>query len=244
MWIRSQLAPGPWLKKVPRRLWWWERMTTSDNHFDKCYSSWQSSPTTINLPIKDYKMSPKNDISWQVVCDAQRKPYEYWKDYARVLRLCHHSICCRDKECTRPPTDQPALVIFDVFAAHRCSSVLEKLQSNKIHQVLVPAGYTSKLQPLNVDINDRYKNLMKNSFTRLYVNEAKTVIYGVSISEVCIDLKTPLMKPLHANWSCLVPWHFWDVPNQFKKTFKTVAIITVSMIFFFCSVVHNTSVLM
>ena len=33
--------------------------------------------------------------------------------------------------------DQPALAIFDVFATHRCSSVLAKLQSNNIHQVFV-----------------------------------------------------------------------------------------------------------
>ena len=37
------------------------------------------------------------------------------------------------------PEDQPALAVFDVFAAHRCASVLEKLKSNNIHQVFVPA---------------------------------------------------------------------------------------------------------
>ena len=31
------------------------------------------------------------------------------------------------------PEDQPVLAIFHVFAAHRCNSVLEKLQCNNIH---------------------------------------------------------------------------------------------------------------
>ena len=48
------------------------------------------------------------------------------------------------------PEDQTALAIFDVFAAHQCGSVLEKLQSNNIYQVFVPAGCTGELQPLDV----------------------------------------------------------------------------------------------
>ena len=43
------------------------------------------------------------------------------------------------------PEDQPALAIFDLFATHRCSSVLEKLQCNNIHQVFIPACCTGKL---------------------------------------------------------------------------------------------------
>ena len=48
--------------------------------------------------------------------------------------------------------DQPALAIFDVFAAHCRSSVLAKLQSNNIHKVFVPAGCTGELQPLDVGL--------------------------------------------------------------------------------------------
>ena len=35
------------------------------------------------------------------------------------------------------PEDQPALALFDVFAAHRYSSVLEKLRCSNIHLVLL-----------------------------------------------------------------------------------------------------------
>ena len=33
--------------------------------------------------------------------------------------------------------DHPALAVFDVFAAHCCSDVLAKLQSNNTHQIFV-----------------------------------------------------------------------------------------------------------
>ena len=83
------------------------------------------------------------------------------------------------------PEDQPALAIFDVFAAYRSGSVLEKLQSNNIHQVFVPASCTGESQPLDVGINDRFKNLMKNSFTRWYANEVKEAMdRGINISEI------------------------------------------------------------
>ena len=62
--------------------------------------------------------------------------------------------------------DHPILVIFDMFTAHCCNSVLAKLQSNNIHQVFVPAGCTGELQPLDVGVNQDFKELMKNFFGR------------------------------------------------------------------------------
>ena len=53
--------------------------------------------------------------------------------------------------------DAPGLCIFDVFAAHRCSTFLELLCSHGIKHVFVPAGYTGLLQPLDVSINDPLK---------------------------------------------------------------------------------------
>ena len=45
--------------------------------------------------------------------------------------------------------DHCALAIFDVFQAHRCDSVLKKLNSYNIREVFVPAGCTGELQPLD-----------------------------------------------------------------------------------------------
>ena len=97
--------------------------------------------------------------------------------------------------------DHPALAIFDMFAAHRCSSVLAKLQSNNIHQVFVPAGCTGELQPLDVGVNQDFKNLMKNSFARWYAEEVRQAMgHGDAIEDIKVDLRASLIKPLHANW--------------------------------------------
>ena len=97
--------------------------------------------------------------------------------------------------------DQPALVLFDVFAAHRCDSVLAKLKSHNIHQVFVPAGCTGELQPLDVGFNQEFKELMKNSFSRWYAEEVREAMeLGVAINDVKVDLRATVVKPLHANW--------------------------------------------
>ena len=46
--------------------------------------------------------------------------------------------------------DHPAFALFDVLAAHRCDSILDKLKSHNIHQVFIPESCTGELQPLHV----------------------------------------------------------------------------------------------
>ena len=127
------------------------------------------------------------------------------------------------------PEDQPALALFDVFAAHRCSSVLEKLRCSNIHQVFIPADCTGELQPLDVGVNDRFKNLMKNSFTRWYANEVKEAMdHGICMTEIQIDLKASLMKPLNANWIITAITTLSDYTDSIRKPFETVGIVDVS----------------
>ena len=76
------------------------------------------------------------------------------------------------------PDDHVGLAIFDVFAAHRCDSVLKKLSSNHIHQIFVPALRTGELQPLDQSVNDEFKVLMKDSFVRWYAHEVETALDG------------------------------------------------------------------
>ena len=99
------------------------------------------------------------------------------------------------------PEDQPALALFDVFAAHRSYRVLDMLKSNNIHQIFVPASCTGELQPLDVGINEQFKALLKQEFSRWYANEVQQAMrQGVVISDIKVDLRASLMKPLHANW--------------------------------------------
>ena len=119
--------------------------------------------------------------------------------------------------------DQPALAVFDVFAAHRCSSVLAKLQSHNIHQVFVPAGCTSELQPLDIGVNQDFKQLMKNSFSRWYAEEVREAMdQGVAVSAIKVDLRASKVKPLHANWAISI---LSDQKDTLKKPFQTAGII-------------------
>lgn len=120
--------------------------------------------------------------------------------------------------------DHPALAVFDVFAAHRCSSVLKKLQDNHIHQVFVPAGCTGELQPLDVSVNEEFKSLLKESFSRWYACEVQQSLdQGIALENIKIDLKASLLKPLHANW-LINSIYTLSRSNALKKAFEKTGI--------------------
>ena len=60
--------------------------------------------------------------------------------------------------------NQPALAIFDVFAAHRSEKVLTALKKANMPYVFVPAGCTDELQPLDQTVNQNTKNFSKPNF--------------------------------------------------------------------------------
>ena len=123
------------------------------------------------------------------------------------------------------PDDQPALVLLDVFVAHRCQSVLEKLKCNNIHQVFISSGCTGEIQPLDVGINDQFKGLLKQEFSRWYAIEVQEAMrQGVTISNIKVDLRASLMKPLHANWLMSVISTLSEKHDAIRKPFDTVGI--------------------
>ena len=73
------------------------------------------------------------------------------------------------------PSTFTALAIFDLLAAYRCKSVLEKLQDNIIHQKFVPGGCTGDLQPQDIKFNGPFKQQMKNKFSHWYAG--KVMVY-------------------------------------------------------------------
>ena len=90
------------------------------------------------------------------------------KEVVRVLNFRTTELPCTELH--------PALALFDLFAAHRCRSVLAKLQNHNIHEVFIPAGCTGELQPLDVGVNQEFKQLMKNLFSRWYAEEVREAL--------------------------------------------------------------------
>ena len=88
-----------------------------------------------------------------------------------------------------------------IFAEHHCDSVLQKLRANHIHQVFFPASCTGELQPLDLSVNDEFKALMKDSFSRWYAHEIKEALdQGESLDNMKVDLIASIVKSLHGNW--------------------------------------------
>ena len=50
-----------------------------------------------------------------------------------------------------------SLLTFDAFSAHQTDDVQSKLVENKSDILMIPPGYTSKCQPMNVCINKQFK---------------------------------------------------------------------------------------
>ncbi|KAK3098237.1 hypothetical protein FSP39_017476 [Pinctada imbricata] len=99
------------------------------------------------------------------------------------------------------PLKQKALCVFDVFKAHQDKGLLKLLEENDIKVVFVPAACTDRLQPLDIQINGKFKSLMKSEFQTYYANEVKIALEkGTDITEIDVDLRLSKIKPIHAKW--------------------------------------------
>ena len=83
--------------------------------------------------------------------------------------------------------DHPVLTIFDNFTGQGTESLLELLEANHIHVVLVPANCTDRLQPLDVSVNKPAKNFLRQQFQKCVIGSLAIVGRGVR-SYVCADL--------------------------------------------------------
>ena len=122
----------------------------------------------------------------------------------------------------------PALTIFDVFSAHHCTALLEKLSANNILQVFVLASCTGELQPLDLTVNFTFKELMKAKFTKWYAQKITTALdEGKSIDDVEVRLNIAQIKPLHAKWLIDVHSQLENKPELIFKGFTKAGIADV-----------------
>ena len=114
--------------------------------------------------------------------------------------------------------DQPALVILDVFAAHRTDKVKELYSKHNILLEFVPENCTGVLQPLDVSCTGDFKTYFKNLFSEWYADEvSKQLKSGEAVK---INLQLSYIKSLHPNW-LLQAWHILtDKINIIKLGWK------------------------
>ena len=100
-------------------------------------------------------------------------------------------------------TASPPLLICDVFRAHTCGEVRERIKALGALLVYVPAACSDLLQPLDATVNRRYKQELSEKFQMWYAEKvAAGMAEGKEISDIAkgIDLRTAVLKPIHAKW--------------------------------------------
>jgi hypothetical protein len=101
--------------------------------------------------------------------------------------------------------NHPALVILDVFAAHRTKAFKKLCDDSHIKLVYVPASCTGQLQPLDVSGNGDFKKYLKDSFIDWYSRTVEKCVH--------VDLKLSTIKPVHAKWMVLAWERFKSNPH-------------------------------
>ena len=87
------------------------------------------------------------------------------------------------------PEDSKTLLLWDVFRAHRTEPVLEKLKTENIEVVFIPANCTSELQPLDLSVNKPLKYHLKTKFTQWYADQVSAQLAnGTAIEAVKVNL--------------------------------------------------------
>ena len=102
------------------------------------------------------------------------------------------------------PEDHPALVILDIFVAHRTEDVKQLYAEHNILLEFIPTNCTGELQPLDVSSNRDLKGYLKNQFLQWYADDVTTQLK--TGEGVKINLQLSAIKPLHTNWLLQV-WH-------------------------------------
>ena len=68
---------------------------------------------------------------------------------------------------------QKAMVLMDNFSGQTTTSLLEKLEDKGIVVVMIPAGMTDRLQPLDVSTIKAAKDFMRERIRHWYAQEVE-----------------------------------------------------------------------
>lgn len=75
------------------------------------------------------------------------------------------------------------------------------LREHSIRYVMVPAGCTGQLQPLDVAINEPFKHHLKELFSLWYADKVKELLdSNLAVENIKVDLRTSVIKPIYFDW--------------------------------------------
>ena len=125
--------------------------------------------------------------------------------------------------------EQAALTIFDRFRGQLTERVFEALEEENIQSVLVPAGCTDQLQPLDLTVNRVAKSFLQARFREWYAEEVANQLSnndgGTDFHPEPIDLSTARMKSIGVKWLIKLYEHLCANPIHAVNGFITSDIL-------------------
>ena len=71
------------------------------------------------------------------------------------------------------------LLIYDQAPSHKNDEIIAYMNNNNLNYLFIPAGLTSKLQPLDISVNKVFKNSYKKKYTEYVVTQSENFFNGV-----------------------------------------------------------------
>ena len=102
---------------------------------------------------------------------------------------------------------QRGLVLLNVYKAHYTADFLDEFKVAGFELEYVPGNCSSELQPLDLSVNGRFKDQLKDAFTNWIENLVASAIQGFgdtntnqAVAAVQPHLRLSNLKPIHARW--------------------------------------------
>ena len=152
----------------------------------------------------------------------------HWANEETCLRFFENIILPyikKVREETGAPT-QKAMVLMDNFSGQTTTSLLEKVEEEGIVVVMIPAGTTDRLQPLDVSTDKAAKDFLRENFRHWYAQEVETQLQaGTAENAIKINMGMAVMEEVGAKWLTALYDKFRADTSIVTNGFKNVGII-------------------
>ena len=122
------------------------------------------------------------------------------------------------------PSDQKALLIFDVFRGQTTKKVTDLIEENDCVKVFVPANLTHEFQPLDLTVNGVAKEFLNKKFSDYAKKITDELEKGTDVYKIDVNTTLTVMKPVHAKWVIGLYDHLRNSSDIITKGFEKAGI--------------------